>query len=149
MEQNCLNLSRLTCISSLPCGLVFPSESEVALLCLTLRPHGLCSPWDSPDYWSGKTFPSPGVLPNPGIEPRSPTLWADSLRAEPQGKPKSTGVGSLSVLQWIPLTQGLNQGVLHCRWILYQLSLREAQRENTWKSISTDLYLVSRTLTLD
>ena len=48
-----------------------------------------------PEYWSGKPFPSPGDLPNPGIEPRSPKLQVDSLPAEPQGKPKSTGVGSL------------------------------------------------------
>ena len=33
-------------------------------------------------YWSGLLFPSPGDLPNPGIEPRSPTLQADSLPAE-------------------------------------------------------------------
>ena len=38
-----------------------------------------------PDYWSGWLFPSPGDLPNPGVEPRSPTLEADSLPAEPQG----------------------------------------------------------------
>ena len=38
-----------------------------------------------PEYWSGKPFPSPGDLPNPGIKPRSPTLQADSLPAEPQG----------------------------------------------------------------
>ena len=38
------------------------------------------------------TFPSPGDLPNPGTEPMSPTLQADSLPAEPQGKPKNTGV---------------------------------------------------------
>ena len=36
-------------------------------------------------------FPSPGDRPNPGIEPRSPTLQADSLPAEPQGKPRSYG----------------------------------------------------------
>ena len=40
------------------------------------------------EYWSGSPFPSPGDLPNPGIEPRSPALQADSLPAEPQGKPK-------------------------------------------------------------
>ena len=45
------------------------------------------------------TFPSPGNLPNPGIKPRSPTLQADSLLAEPQGKPKNSGMGSLSILQ--------------------------------------------------
>ena len=31
------------------------------------------------EYWSGLPFPSPGDLPNPGIEPRSPSLWADAL----------------------------------------------------------------------
>ena len=59
-------------------------------------------------------FPSPGDLPNPGIElkshalrtdfykliePKSPALRADSLPAKPQGKLKITGVGSLSLLQ--------------------------------------------------
>ena len=32
-----------------------------------------------PEYWSGLPFPPPGVLPDPGIEPRSPALQADSL----------------------------------------------------------------------
>ena len=39
------------------------------------------------EYWSGLPLPSPGDLPSPGIEPRSPTLWADSLLSEPPGKP--------------------------------------------------------------
>ena len=43
-------------------------------------------------------FPSPGDLPNPGIKPRSSALQADSLPAEPQGKPKNTAAGSLSLL---------------------------------------------------
>ena len=47
---------------------------------------------------------------------------ADSLTAEPPGKPKNTGVGSLSFLQRIFYTQELDQGLLHCRQILYQLS---------------------------
>ena len=41
------------------------------------------------EYWSGLPFPSPGDLPNPGIEPGSPTLQADSLTSEPSGKPFS------------------------------------------------------------
>ena len=40
-------------------------------------------------YWSGLPFLPPGDLPNPGIEPRSPTLQADSLLSEPPGKPFS------------------------------------------------------------
>ena len=40
------------------------------------------------EYRSGLPFPSPGDLPNPGIEPRSPALQADTLSSEPPGKPK-------------------------------------------------------------
>ena len=50
-------------------------------------------------YWSGQSFPSPEDLPNPGIKPRSPTLQVDFLPTEPQGEPRNTGVGSLSLLQ--------------------------------------------------
>ena len=39
-----------------------------------------------PEYWSGSPFPSPD-LPNPGIEPRCPTLQADSILSEPPGNP--------------------------------------------------------------
>ena len=78
--------------------------------------------FSGPEYWSEWPFPSPGDLPNPGIKLRSPALRADSLPAEPQGKPKNTGVGSLSLFQRIFPTQKLNQGLLHCWQILYQLS---------------------------
>ena len=43
------------------------------------------------EYWSGLPFPSPRDLPNPGMEPGSPALQADSLPTEPSGK--------LSILQ--------------------------------------------------
>ena len=39
------------------------------------------------EYWGGLPFPSPGPLPNPGFEPGSPTLQADTLPPEPPGKP--------------------------------------------------------------
>ena len=65
---------------------------------------------------------SPGNLPNPEMEPRSPALQADSLPAEPQAKPKNTGAGSLSLLPWIFQMQGLNQDLQNCKWILSQLS---------------------------
>ena len=48
-------------------------------------------------------------------------MQANSLPAEPQGKPKNTGVGSLALLQWIFPTQELNWGHLGSRQILYQL----------------------------
>ena len=77
---------------------------------------------EAQEYWSGLLFPSSGDFPNPGIGPRSPALQADSLPAEPQGKSKNAGMGSLSLLQRIFPTQESNQGLLHCRQILYQLS---------------------------
>ena len=96
----------------------------------SLPPHGLyvaCQAplsieFSRPEYWSELPFRFPGDLPNPGIRPRSPTLQEDSLPAEPSGKPKIPGVGSLSLLHWIFLTQESNWGLLHCRWMLYQLS---------------------------
>ena len=61
-------------------------------------------------------------FPKSGIEPRSPTLQADSLPAKLQGKPRDTGVGSLFLLQQIFLAQESNWVLLHWRQILYQLS---------------------------
>ena len=71
-------------------------------------------------------YPSPEDLPNPGIEPMSPELQVDSLPSEPPGKPKNTGVGSLSFLQGSFPTQESNWGFMHYRQILYQLSYQEA-----------------------
>ena len=78
------------------------------------------------EYWSGLPFPSPGDFPNRGIEPGSPTLQADSLPSESPGKPKITGVDSLSLRQGIFPTQESNWGLLHCRQILCQLSYQES-----------------------
>ena len=47
-------------------------------------------------YRSGLPFPSPRDLPDPEMEPRSPALQAVSLPSEPPGKPKNTGMCSLS-----------------------------------------------------
>ena len=95
----------------------------------SLQPHGLYNPWNSPGQNTGVDSLSflQGNLPNPGIELRSPALLTDSLSAESQGKPKNTGVGSLSLLQQIFPTQESNQGILHCRGILYQLSYEWSQ----------------------
>ena len=73
---------------------LFILYSEVAQSCPTL-----CDPMDSSlhqsspsmgfsrqEYWSGLPFPSPGTLPDPGIELRSPALYTDALPSEPPGK---------------------------------------------------------------
>jgi len=70
------------------------SESEVTQSCPALCDPTDCSRQALPsmefsrqEYQSGLSFPSPGDLPDPGMEPRSPALKADSLPSEPPGKP--------------------------------------------------------------
>ena len=76
------------------------------------------------------TCPPPVDLPKPGTEPSSPALEADSLPSDPPGKPKTTTrVGSLSFLQGNVPTQELNQGLLHCRHIIYQQSYQGSPRK--------------------
>ena len=80
-----------------------------AQLCPILCNPGHCSPpgsslymeFSRQEYWSGLPFPSPGDLPNPGIEPRSPALQADALPSEPPRKSK----------------QYCEQQALYCTWL--------------------------------
>ena len=52
-----------------------------------VRQAPLCIEFSRQEYWSGLPFPSPGDLPDPGMEPGSPTMQAASLLSEPPGKP--------------------------------------------------------------
>ena len=63
---------------------------------------------------------------------RSPTLWTNSLLTEPPGKPKNTGVGSLSLLQGIFPTQGSNPGLPHYTQFLYHLSHQGSPKILEW-----------------
>ena len=69
---------------------IHESESR-SVVSDSLRPHGLYSPWTSPSQNTGVGSLSllQGNLPNPGFELRSPALLADSLLAEPPGKPSN------------------------------------------------------------
>ena len=70
------------------------------------------------EYWSGLPFPSPGVLPIPGIEPSSPALQAASLLSEPPGKPISK-----YVTESLTHVTGVN-GALGLKWVTGQLVLK-------------------------
>ena len=97
-----LPLLRFSTSGSAQSSLLLPLKEKVkvAQLCPTL-----CDLMDSIVHGvfqaSILEFLSSGDLPNPGIEPGSPTFQEDSLLNEPQGKPKNTGVGCLFLLQWI------------------------------------------------
>ena len=66
------------------------------------------------EYWSGLPFPSPGDLPNPGTEPGSPALQADSLQSEPPGSPCEV-VGAF--IDFILVT------ILHCMYVYQNIKL--------------------------
>ena len=72
------------CVQSISCVRFFATPWTVA--CQAPLSMG----FSRQEYWSGLPFPSPGDLPDPGIDPRSPTLLADSLPSEPSGKPFCT-----------------------------------------------------------
>ena len=75
--------------------MVYSPSVSCSVMSDSLQPHGLYVAYQSSlsmgfsrqEYWSGLPIPSPGDFPNPGTEPRSPTLQADSLQSEPPGKP--------------------------------------------------------------
>ena len=74
----------------------------VAQSCRTLWSHVGCqaplsTEFSRQEYWSGLPFPSPGDLPDPGIEPTFPASQADSLPSEPPGKPQSRHGNNLNV----------------------------------------------------
>ena len=76
------------------------------------------------EYWSGLPFPSPGDLPNPGMEPRSPTLQEDALPSEPPGKP-------------VDMSKFLKQKVKEESFIpLFFFSLRQASNHRLWDRLA-------------
>ena len=66
------------------------------------------------EYWSGLPFPSPGDLPDPGVEPGSPALQADTLLSEPPGKAV------------------FSENTPFKRWIWSELQMTGNSRANIW-----------------
>ena len=95
---------------------------------------GLYSPWDSPGQNTGvgNLFLLQGIFPIQGSNPGLPRCRRILYQLSHQGSPGNTEVmSSLSLLQGIFLTQ--DQGVLHCRWILYQLSYTRKQSQSLYQ----------------
>ena len=122
---NCIRLfsSPQTVALQAPLSLGFSRQEYWSEWKSPIRVRLFVTPWTTqsikfprPEYWSREPVPSPGNLPNLGIEPRSPTLQEDSLLAEPQGKHKNTGVDCYFLLWGIFLTQGSNPNLL---WLLH------------------------------
>ena len=86
-----------------------------------LYPERLLCSWNSP----GKNTRVGVPIARGSSQPRGWTLnscmTGSFLTSEPPGKPRNTGIGSLSLLQGICPTQESNRGVLHCRLMLYML----------------------------
>ena len=90
------------------------------------------------EYWSGLPFPSPGDLPDPGLKPRSPSLRADALPSEPQGKPHQTpqrGAGEMQTPFSHPpeLFQILKDDAVKVLHSICQQIWKTQQRPQDWK----------------
>ena len=79
--EGCLRIYEKVKVKSLSCVRLFATPWTVTYQ--ALRSMG----FSRQEFWSGVPFPSPGDLPNPGIEPGSPALQTDALLSEPLGKP--------------------------------------------------------------
>ena len=126
------------------------------------------------EYWNGLPFPSLGGLPDPGINPLSPALWADSFPLVPPGKPKSTyerpQLGSFKRSHALPSFCGMVNGAWPKRstaglvilWILPGTKLRwnpccgsayfrekESERERVGVSKGEDFCLSTWLIDLD
>ena len=100
-----LRFSQWFCYQRIDCTML----NQICVCCVCLVVQAFCDPMDcSPPGSSVPGIIQAGILewvaisfsrdlPNPGIEPRSPALQADSLLPEPPGKPINTGVGRLSL----------------------------------------------------
>ena len=75
------------------CACVFSHVQFFVTPWIVTHQASLSMEFSMQEYWVGLPFPSPGDLPDPGIEPRSPVLQADSFHVEPLGKPKSIARG--------------------------------------------------------
>ena len=83
----CVCVRVYVCVCTCVCVCVSHSVVSDSSTPQTLACHApLTIEFSRQEYWTGLPFPSPGDLPNPGIEPRSPALQADSLPSEPLGK---------------------------------------------------------------
>ena len=82
------------------------------------------------EYWNGLPFPSPGDLPDPGIEPRSPTLQADSLPSEPlQGHAVQLSRVQLFVTPWTTACQA-SLSITNSRSLLKLMSIESVMPSN-------------------
>ena len=104
--------------------------------CPTLCDTRDCSPpsssvkeFSGQEYWNGLSFPSPGDLPDPGIEPRSSALQADSLPSKPKGYPNVARCWRLISHFCVPKKEEKereNEGILlddsaSFKWVLSQV----------------------------
>ena len=116
---------RLQMPSHLPDPLPSSLESEGegrSVISDSLQPHRLCTVHAvlQARILKRVAFPFSRGSSKPRDQTQVSRIAGGFFKAEPQGKPKNTGMGSLSLLQRIFPTQESNPGLLHCRRILYQ-----------------------------
>ena len=89
------------------------------------------------EYWSGLPFPSPGDLPDPGMEPRSPALQEDALTSEPPGKPYEILLSHKKKHNWVSSNEVYEPRTYYTEW-------RKSERERQISYINTYIQNLER-----
>ena len=125
--------------------LVYRQKSR-SVMSDSLRPCGLYSPWNSPGKNTGVGSLSllQGDLPNPGIEPRSPALHADSLPTELSGKPIAKALDKSFALHysWRPQSSGKGERANHFLKNILDKQIQETSQ--VWVTLLSIALLSSR-----
>ena len=119
------------------------SESEsCSVVSDSLRPHGLCSPWNSPGQNTGVGSLSllQGIFPTQGSNPSLLHCRRILYQLSHKGSPRILDWIAYPFLQWIFPTQESNRGLLNYRWILYQLSSQGSPKYKCVYSNYTYIY---------
>ena len=120
-------------IYPLSCSVISDSVTPWIVACQAL----LCMGFSRQEYWSGLPFPSPGELPDTGIESRSPELQADSLPSEPPGKPQLCHAISQYLVSH---THGKAGWCLVCRFIYSTNAYRSPYTRHLLCAEDTDMH---------
>ena len=133
VSQACPGISRLELIFLFFSHLfIFPPSCFISFLCLIPLAHQAPQSMGFPrqEYWNRLPFLSPGDLPNPGMEPRSPALQADSLPLNRQGVKWSEVKGTESCLTLCDPMDCTVHGILQAiilEWVAFPFSSRSSQ----------------------
>ena len=119
-ELGAQSLKRWTISEGISCSVMSKQLHADSMDCIACQAP-LSMEFSRQEYWIGLPFPSPGYLPDPGIEPRSSTLQADSLPSEPPGSYQQSLALICECIT--PISASVSHGISFCVFLCPNFSL--------------------------